>query len=272
MKNAKTYGLEVLYIVLGSIIYALSVVLFIDPVNIIPGSVTGIGVITKALFGIPIGVLNVIINVPLVLVGVFYLGKKLLVYTALTIVLTSVMMDWWAFLPPFTEDFMLASIFGGLLMGFGMGLLLRAGATTGGTTVIGRLITRKHPNIPIGNILLVVDFIIIMVGSVLLQNWDLLLYSLVNLYICVVAINKVVYGLNIKSLSLIFTHRANEVKAQLSPAVCPRAVPLSGSEALVCVGDKRDLNKLQRAVEAADPSAYCASLDLDYSFGNENDG
>ena len=86
-----------LLIVVGSILYALSVVLFIDPIHVIPGSVTGIAVITKALFNTPIGVVNLVINIPLILVAVFYLGKKLLIYTVITIFLTSVLMDWWAF-------------------------------------------------------------------------------------------------------------------------------------------------------------------------------
>lgn len=185
---------ELIMIAVGSLLYALSVVLFIDPVHIIPGSVTGIAVVVKALFDIPIGVFSVIINVPLILIAVFYLGKKMLVYTCLTIVLTSVLTDWLAFLPAFSTDVMLASVFGGVLMGVGLGLILKAGATTGGTTVVGRLIIRKHPNLKIGYILMVGDFIIITAGTLLLKDRDLMLYSLINLYICSIINNQVIYN------------------------------------------------------------------------------
>lgn len=189
-------GRELVMIAAGSILYALSVVLFIDPVHIIPGSVTGIAVVVKALFDIPIGVLSIIINVPLVLIAVFYLGKKLLLYTVLAVLLTSLLTDWFAFLPAFTTDTLLASVFGGVLMGIGLGLILKAGATTGGTTVVGRLIIRKHPHIKIGNILMAGDFIIITAGTFLLKDRDLMLYSLINLYICSAINNMVIYGKN----------------------------------------------------------------------------
>lgn len=103
--QTKQIANEVLWIVVGCLLYSLSVVWFIDPAQIIPGSVTGIAVVTKALFGIPIGVLNLVVNIPLVLIGVFYLGKKLLVYTALTVFLNSILMDQLAMvLQPMTQD------------------------------------------------------------------------------------------------------------------------------------------------------------------------
>lgn len=121
MQFGKTEIKELLKIAIGCLIYSLSVVLFIDPVQIIPGSVTGIGVVVKALTGFPIGALNLIINIPLVIIGTMVLGKKLLVYTGLTVLLTSAFMDLFAFMEPFTQDVLLASIFGGILMGVEIG-------------------------------------------------------------------------------------------------------------------------------------------------------
>lgn len=115
-------------IVTGCLIYSLSVVLFIDPVHIIPGSVTGIGVVIKALTGFPIGMLNMIVNIPLVIWAAIILEKRILIYTGLTVLLNSLMMDGLAFLPPFTNNLLLASIFGGVVMGAGLGMILDAGA------------------------------------------------------------------------------------------------------------------------------------------------
>lgn len=133
------------------------------------------------------------------------LGKRLLIYTGLTVVLSSVMIDTLAFLHPFSQDVLLCFIFGGVVMGVGLGLILDAGGTTGGTTVVGRLVLKKLPNIPMGNILLIGDFIIMVLGSLLLKDWDLMLYSIIDLYVCVIAINKVMYGFKIDSLSVIRT-------------------------------------------------------------------
>jgi len=259
---------ELLYILVGCILYALSVVWFIDPAHIIPGSVTGIAVIVKALFNTPIGVLNLAINVPLILVAVFYLGKKLLVYTGLTILLTSVMMDWWAFMPPFTEDMLLSSVFGGILMGIGLGLILKAGATTGGTTVVGRLVVRKYPNIPIGDVLMVGDFIIITVGSILLKDWDLLLYSILDLYICVIVINKVIYGLETKAAAVIYTTQSQTLKGQLEANLPCRTALLPGNKGVLCYCRKNAVSKLQKIMKVEDAQAEFISVDIDYASEN----
>ena len=248
-------------------LYALSVVLFIDPAKIIPGSVTGIGVIVKTMTGFPIGLLSIIINVPLVIYGTIILGRKLLIYTGVTVVLSSVLIDVLAFLPPFTENILMASVFGGVIMGLSLGLILSAGGTTGGTTVIGRLVVRRKPNVPIGNILMIGDFIIIVVGSVLLRDWDLLLYSLVNLYVCVLVINKVIYGTGINSASIIFTGKGRELEERTGAVMDCRFLHGAGGMT-VCISRKKDVGKLQNLITGLDRDASCASFDLDYSFGN----
>lgn len=261
---------ELTCIFVGCVLYALSVVLFIDPAQIIPGSVTGIAVIAKALFHTPIGLLNLIINVPLLLIAVFYLGKKLLIYTGVTILLTSWMMDWWAFMPPFTTNPLLASIFGGVVMGVGLGLVIKGGATTGGTTVIGRLVVRKYPNIPIGNVLMVGDFIIIVLGSILLKNWDLLLYSIMDLYVCVVVINQVVYGFDTKAAVLIHTQQTAELSARLAQEKACYFVPTPRDQMVLCYCKKSQINRIQRIISTADAQAVCGVMELEYWFGAES--
>ena len=262
---------EIACICVGCVLYALSVVWFLDPAHIIPGSVTGIAVVAKALFGIRIGVLNLVINVPLMLVAIFFLGKKLLVYTALTVFLNSLLMDWWAVLPPLTDDMLLASIFGGVLMGIGLGMILKGGASTGGTTVVARLVGLRYPNMPIGTILLVGDFIIITMGSFLLKDWDLFLYSVLDLYVCIVVIDKVVYGFDTKVAAVVYTQTTQEVQSSLKASLPCRTMALSGGSGLVCYCKRSHVSKLQRAVEKADPSAECKVTLLDYSFGGSSE-
>lgn len=253
-------------IVAGCFLYALSVVLFIDPAKIIPGSVTGIGVVVKTLTGFPIGLLSIIINVPLVIWGTIVLGRRLLIYTGLTVLLSSAMIDMLAFLTPFTQDVFLASVFGGVVMGVGLGMILDAGGTTGGTTVAGRLVLNKYPHIPMGNILLVGDFIIITVGSLLLKDWDLLLYSIVDLYVCVVVINKVMYGFKISSLSVIMTKKGNEIGEKMR-AFGGCRVLYNSENKIIVTSRKKDVSKIQNIAESSDKDAACAAFDADYSFG-----
>lgn len=259
-------GSTITRIVIGCFLYALSVVIFIDPVQIIPGSVTGIGVVVKALTGFPIGMLSIIINVPLVVIGTIVLGKRLLIYTGLTVLLSSAMIDMLAFLHPFTENVLLASIFGGVVMGVGLGMILDAGGTTGGTTVVGRLVSKKYPHIPMGNILLVGDFAIIMIGSLLLKNWDLLLYSIIDLYVCVIVINKVMYGFKINSTTLVLSERSKDIGKVMIAKDRVKVIQVA-ENFLVVVGRKGDTSKIQQEAERVDEEAACMSFDADFSKG-----
>ncbi len=258
-------ALNIFKIVLGCFLYSLSVVWFIDPAQIIPGSVTGIGVVVKALTGFPIGMLNLIINIPLVIVGTIILGKRLLIYTGVTVLLNSVMMDGLAFIKPFTEDVLLASIFGGVLMGIGLGLILDGGGSTGGTTVVGKIISKYRPEIPVGDILMVGDFIIIMVGSFFLKNWDLLLYSLIDLYICVVVINLVMYGYKTQSLTILSCTDGKLLAAELKKAGVCRIVKAEEQEVIV-VSRKKYVNKIQKKAAELDPDMTVTSYNADFSL------
>ena len=258
-------GLSIAKIVLGCFLYSLSVVWFIDPVQIIPGSVTGIGVVVKALTGFPIGMLNLIINIPLVIIGTIILGKRVLIYTGLTVLLNSFMMDGFAFMQPFTDDVLLASVFGGVVMGIGLGLILDGGGSTGGTTVVGKIFSKYHPDIPIGNILMVGDFIIIMAGSFFLKNWDLLLYSLIDLYVCVVVMNIVIYGYRTQSLSIIICTDGPTLAQQLKDARICRIVSAEDGQVIV-ISRKANVNKIQRIASGLDAEMSITSYNADFSL------
>lgn len=264
--NWRTEVISLIELFFGCLIYSLSVVLFIDPVKIIPGSVTGIGVVVKALTGFPIGALNFIINVPLVIIGTIVLGKRLLVYTGLTVLLTSVMMDYFVFLKPFTEDVLLASVFGGVVMGIGLGMIMDAGGTTGGTTVVGRLVNKKKPDMPMGDILMIGDFIIIVCGSLLLKDWDLMLYSIIDLYICVVLINWVLYGNKVKSLSIICSDKCGEIAKSMREKGLA-CILSERKDKIILVSRKQELGKIQNISEKIDQEASCVAFHADHSFG-----
>lgn len=267
-ENQKKELWNILKIVVGCLIYSLSVVLFLDPAQIIPGSVTGIGVVVKALTGFPIGALNFIINVPLVIWATIVLGKRILIYTGLTVLLTSVMMDGLAFLPAFTDDVLLASLIGGVVMGVGLGLILDGGGSTGGTTIIGHLATHKKPDLPMGNILLIGDFIIIVVGSIFLKDWDLMLYSLIDLYVCVVVINMVMYSYKKQNTSLILCKDPQKTREAIEAALPERVRVLEqNGTKLVVATMKRDVTEVQKIVEQTDPEAVCHSFEAAYRFG-----
>lgn len=192
MKNSTK---EMMLLAAGCILYVMSTLL-IDPVGIVPGSVLGVSVVAHNLLGVPIGMVNLICNVPIMILCTMWFGKKILVYTVVIIVSTSVMIDWWLpFFPAvLTRHGFLLAVLGGALMGVGAGLLMRAGGTMGGTTAIGRILQRKNPGINMGNALFVMDTVIILTGSILLRSATGLFYSVVYTLVCSKAIGMIYSG------------------------------------------------------------------------------
>ena len=183
---------ELAILAAGCILYVLSTIL-INPVDIVPGSVLGVSVVANSILGVSIGTVNMICNIPIMIFCTMCFGKKILIYTIMIIVSTSVMIDWW--LPYFpavlVQHGLLLAILGGILMGIGAGLLMRAGGTMGGTTAIGRLLEKRNPRLNMGNTLFVMDTAIIVVGSVLLKSFTGLLYSVVYTLVCSKAIGMI---------------------------------------------------------------------------------
>jgi uncharacterized membrane-anchored protein YitT (DUF2179 family) len=113
--------------------------------------------VVKYLTGLPIGMGILLMNIPLQITAFLKLGKRFILYTAYATALSSILIDLWTFLPAFTNDLLLASIYGGLLMGAGMGMVFAGGATTGGSDVISRLVRLRYPHVRLGKIILLVD-------------------------------------------------------------------------------------------------------------------
>lgn len=178
-------GREMAALSAGIILYTVSTIL-ISPVDIVPGSVLGISVVAHDLLNVSIGTVNMICNVPIMLLCTMCFGKKILIYTILIIVSTSALIDWWLPLFPLilAEHGLVLAAVGGGVMGIGAGLLLRAGGTMGGTTAVGRILKKYYPDMNMGRALFVMDTAIILTGAVLLKSFAGLLYSIVYTLVC----------------------------------------------------------------------------------------
>lgn len=170
---------------LACVLYAISTVL-IEPVNVIPGSILGISMIAHAVAGVHIRVVNLAMNVPLLRLCAFVYGKKILIYTILVIISTSGMIDgfaeafWWF---PLTDLWMLSAI-GGVLMGFGGGLIMRYGGTMGGTSALGTLLRKPFPRLRLDLFMFATDAVILTDGATLLYSFCMLLVSILYAAVC----------------------------------------------------------------------------------------
>ncbi len=154
-------------IAVGAFIMAAGFVLFITPYKIVPGGVYGISIVLHHMFGTPVGLVALCFDIPLTIIGIKVLGPRFGIKTVVGFVLTAGFVDLltylWGDLPLVEDDALLSSIFGGLFVGFGLGLIFKAKATSGGSDIVAMIIS-KYTKLPLGQLMIAVDSAIVVVG------------------------------------------------------------------------------------------------------------
>ncbi len=185
---------ELTLIAIGCIIYALSMTM-IEPIELIPGSFLGIAVALHKLFDTPSGAVNLLLNIPVMILCAKIFGKKTLYYTILIMAATSVLIDLFSIFAP-DKPYMNGAVIaltGGFVMGVGAGLLLAAGGTMAGTTALSKIINQKFPRLSVGNILILLDMAVILTGCAILRSVSALLYSVLYTLACSKTIDLVIF-------------------------------------------------------------------------------
>lgn len=177
---------ELIMIFAGCLLYSLSVIL-LEPMSLIPGSTIGIAMVIHAVFFVLPGIVNLVINVPLMALCTFVYGRKILIYTILVLFLTTVMTDFgmpffsWV---PVLEHPVAVTVFSAAIMGVGMGLIVRAGGSSGGTSALGTLLKKYFPCLRLDVFMGCADILIIGAGALVLRSARILLFSYLYVGIC----------------------------------------------------------------------------------------
>jgi uncharacterized membrane-anchored protein YitT (DUF2179 family) len=213
-------------ITIGAFILASGFVFFIDPHRIAPGGVYGIGIIvhhlTKGLFswapqGLPIGTVGLILNVPLTIIGIKILGPRFGVKTVIGFILTSIFIDAQHYLfgyEPLVDDVLLSSVFGGVLIGFGLGLIFKSKATSGGSDIIAMIIA-KYTRLPLGQLMIYVDSAIVLIALAAFQDWKIPLYSWIVIYITGKVIDMTIQGVSYDKTLFIISDKYDDIREKL---------------------------------------------------------
>lgn len=267
----------VLLITLAALIYALSFVWCFDPNGIAFGGITGLAQIVNRLFpAAPVGVTVIVLNIPLFILGWKLIGGKLLVSSLYAMFISSVFIDLltplynWQPMEP-----LLACIFGGLLMGASLGVVLLQGATTGGTDLAARLLKLKFKWLPMGKLLMGVDLAVIVLVALFFHNLNTALYGLVALYISTLAMDGILYGLDNAKVAYIISDRPQEIIRSISTELDRGVTILRGAGAwsgeakdvLMCAFKQKQIVALKRAVKETDPSAFLIVCDAHEVLG-----
>jgi len=254
-----------IYYVTGSVLYALSVSAFSTPNDIAPGGATGLGVMAHALFGIPVGAVIFLVNVPLLTAAYALLSRGFALRTAVAIALSSVLTDGLsAFVGPFTEDRLLAALCGGLLSGVGVGLLMLCGASTGGSEIAAALIQKHRRDLSMGRCILLTDSAVILLSALVFGELSASLYAAVSVFTASTVIDRVVYGREEGRLLLIVSRRRETVARAITEELSRGVTVLSATggysgqatSLLLCAVSRVQLPALKRLVRRADREAF----------------
>lgn len=214
-----------LFTLLGTIITGFAIGAFLTPNKVVGGGASGISTILYHTLGVPPGLGFFAINVVFLLVGFSVLGKDFIWKTLLGITLLSVFTQIFNAFPIYTDNMILSAVFGGGLYGMGIGMAFAAGASTGGTDIIGRIIQTRFSHIPIGKMLMFVDGIIIAVSFVIFRNIELTLFGILTLFVSSFSIDFVISKLNVSRIAFVITDHGEEIARELVSS-SPRGVTL----------------------------------------------
>ena len=262
--STKRTLIDIPVIIISSFIFSCGLKTFTAPNGIAPGGASGICVVLAYLTGLNEGVLYFIVNIPLIIIGFIFLGKKLMLKTLLSIVTITIATDYvFTYIPHYEGNEMLAAIFGGLLIGAGLGLCYSREGTGGGTDILNRLIYKRFPQISIGAITFATDLAVIIIAACVFGTLESALYAIIAIFVSSKMIDIIVYGSYEGKMLLIFSDKSEDIAKKITDS--GRGVTfLSGKGAysgeskqvICCAVRKNDYVKIKRYVKEADPSAF----------------
>ncbi len=232
---------DFLTLTLGAVAFAAGVACFLDPNSIASGGISGVAIIiTKFLDMIPTGTLITLINIPILLVGTIKFGFKFLASTMYAVLVSSAAIDILGVsVGSLTDNLFLATIAGAVLVGAGIGLVFRTGATSGGTDVIVKLLRLKFRHLPTGAIFAVVDGLVCLTSGIVFKNVEIIIYAAIALMIQSFVMNKVLYGGDGARMIYVISEKNNAIADRLLKEVDVGATFVRGSGAYT--GDEREV-------------------------------
>jgi uncharacterized membrane-anchored protein YitT (DUF2179 family) len=282
MKNRKqhrTYHprieklLEYFYVIVGASIIAIAFNAFLLPNRVASGGVSGISTITDAVFGWEPAYVQWALNIPLFIAGLLFLGKQFGVKTLVGTVFLPFVVFLTKNMEPWTHDPLLGSLFGGMGVGLGLGIVFRGKASTGGTDLAAQII-HKYTGLSLGTCVALLDGLIVLTAAIVFDI-EQGLYALIGLYVTSKTIDLVQIGLGRSKMVMIITYKQNEVREGILNKIDRGVTKLSAfggytdqeRPVLMCVVDQTEFTKLKQFVKTIDPSAFVVVMDASEVLG-----
>ena len=283
MKNSKTKNnikqtiIDYIVIAIGAFIFSFGIAMFTSPNNIAPGGVSGIGTMLNHLFNIPIGSVIIAFNIPLFIFSFKKFGKSFFKKSLFATFLTSTFID---ILPYILEKHyvyspLLASIFGGVSIGVGVGIIFLRGGTTGGADILAKLIKQKHPHLSLGTLVFIIDAIIVIATLFVYGSIEALLYSTISFFVTSRAVDAIIFGAARSKMLLIITTQPQQIAKRIMNDIQHGVtlIPASGAYTneektiLLSVVRPNEVTEINKIVKEIDRSAFTVITESNEVFG-----
>ena len=255
---------EMLETILGALIMAAGVSLFLLPNQLSSGGIAGVATIFYYLLDIPMGTVIIAINIPLFLFSMYKVGKMFFLKSIVGTVSMSIFIDLLDKIEPLTTDRFLACVYGGILLGLGTTLLLKAEASTGGSDLISYIAKKYKPTVRSGNIIVIIDIIIIALNVIFFKEIEIGLYSAIAIYLMGKIIDIFFEGINFTKLMIIVSNKSEEIAKQIDEKVARGSTGVYGKGMytnenkliLMCAAYRKDVARIKIIAKEIDPGSF----------------
>ena len=267
---------DLIYDIAGSVLYAVGLYTFAGNAGFAPGGISGLALILNHIWGLPVGTMTLLFNIPLVAVSYKTVGRRLLVKSAKTMIISSLMLDViFPFTPMYEGNRMVAAVYSGIFLGAGMALFYMRGSSSGGIDFLALTIKKKRPYMSIGVITLLIDLVVILLGWPVFGNVDAVLYGVASTGVSTIVIDKILYGIGAGTLAIIITDKGKAIAAGISEKAGRgvTSLPAVGGytgmqrDVILCACTKSEANLVKTAVQETDVDAFLMFTETSEVFG-----
>ena len=276
MSRAKDIAADILYDIAGSILYAAGIYTFAGNAEFAPGGVSGLALILNHVWGLPVGTVTLLFNIPLVIISYRSVGRNLLLKSARTMLISSLFLDVvFPSVPMYTGNRLMASVYSGIFMGAGMALFYMRGSSSGGIDFLALAIKKKKPYMSIGVITMLIDLVVILLGWPVFGDVDSVLYGVASTGVSTIVIDRILYGIGAGTLAIIVTSRGKETAAEIRKRARRGVTSMKAvgeytgtqRDVLLCACSKAESYLVKSAVQETDAEAFVMFAETSEVFG-----
>ena len=262
-------------IVIGSAIYAVGISLFLDPNKLAPGGITGVAVILNRLIPIETGTLYLLLNIPLIILGIWKFGFRFIARTLIAVFLISFFTNLLNPIGGVTDDLLIAAAAGGILIAIGIGIIFRAGATTGGTDIVVKILRQRFRHLKTGLLFLMMDVVIVSISGLVFKDLNIVFYALASVLVTGKALDMVLYGRDEATMMYVISKESDVIGKRIMKELDVGVTYLDGQggwtktpqKVIFTVVQKRVGIEVEKIVKEEDPDAFLIVTSASEIFG-----